>query len=97
MNDVEKTLLEQRAKGMTEWKEMSNPVKEWISKHEKKIQSHSVVRTDHDAVVKQKEDIEVCKVEVFNKRNREPLQGLRIFPVKLRQTTQIQPVLLHFC
>jgi hypothetical protein len=44
---------------MAGWKEISNPVKEWISKHQQKIQVHSLVKTDHDAVVKQKEDIEV--------------------------------------
>jgi hypothetical protein len=58
-SEVEKKLLDQRANDMTEWKEICSPVKEWISKHGKKIQAHGLVKTDHDAVVKQKEDVEV--------------------------------------
>ena len=59
LNEVEKNLLEQRAHDMSEWKDTSSPVKEWISTHEKKIRSLGLVKTDHDAVVKQREDVEV--------------------------------------
>ena len=65
LNEVEKKLLEQRSNDMTEWKEVSSPVKEWISKHDKKIQAHGLIKTDHDAVVKQREDIEVYERECY--------------------------------
>ena len=69
MNDVEKKLLEQRAIDMTEWKDLSSPVKDWISKHDKKIRAHILVKSDHDAVVKQREDIEVLYIKNYQKLN----------------------------
>lgn len=44
---------------MTEWKDAASPVKEWISKYDKKIQTYGVVKPDHDAVVKQRQDVKV--------------------------------------
>ena len=52
-------MLEQRAHDMTEWKDASGPVKDWISTHEKKIRSLGLVKTDHDTVVRQREGVEV--------------------------------------
>ena len=59
LNDVETKFLEQRAHDMTEWKDASGPVKDWISAHEKKIRSLGLVKTDHDSVVRQREGVEV--------------------------------------
>lgn len=59
LGDVETKLLEERAHDMTEWKDASGPVKDWIFTHEKKIRSLGLVKTDHDTVVRQREGVEV--------------------------------------
>ncbi|XP_028414134.1 dystrophin-like isoform X2 [Dendronephthya gigantea] len=69
LNDVERKLLEQRVGDMKEWKDVSSPVKEWISKHEQKIRSLGLMKNDHDAVAKQREDVEALDEALNARRN----------------------------
>ena len=59
LSQVEKKLLEERTNDLMEWKESASPVKDWIYKQEKKIQSHGVIKADMDSVTRQREEIEV--------------------------------------
>ena len=66
---------------MKEWKDVSSPVKEWISKHEQKIRSHGLIKNDHDAVAKQREDVEVKRLNFFQKPGQKQLHLPKILPI----------------
>lgn len=59
LNNEEKLLTEQRAKDFSAWKEATTSLKESMSKQETSIRAISLIKTDHDALVKQKEKLQV--------------------------------------